>query len=97
MMPRVTLRAGSVEFRCPGCGWTHMLNTDPAQSPCWVFNGDARFPTLSPSINATRTYTAADRADERCHAFVTDGRIGFLDDCTHALAGQTIDLPEVAA
>lgn len=28
-----------------------------------------------------------------CHSFVTDGRIQYLSDCTHALAGQTIDLP----
>lgn len=30
----------------------------------------------------------------RCHSFVTDGRIEFLSDCTHALAGQTVDLPD---
>lgn len=30
----------------------------------------------------------------RCHSFVIDGRIQFLDDCTHHLKGQTIDLPE---
>lgn len=29
-----------------------------------------------------------------CHSFVTDGRIQFLGDCTHELAGQTVDLPE---
>lgn len=29
----------------------------------------------------------------RCHSFVTDGRIQFLSDSTHALAGQTVDLP----
>ena len=29
-----------------------------------------------------------------CHSFVTDGRIQFLGDCTHHLAGQTVDLPE---
>jgi hypothetical protein len=29
-----------------------------------------------------------------CHSFVTDGRIQFLEDCTHELAGQTVDLPE---
>lgn len=29
-----------------------------------------------------------------CHSFVTDGRIQYLSDCTHALAGQTIDLPD---
>jgi len=30
----------------------------------------------------------------RCHSFVRDGRIEFLSDCTHALAGQTVDLPD---
>lgn len=29
-----------------------------------------------------------------CHTFVTDGRIQFLGDCTHKLAGQTVDLPD---
>jgi Family of unknown function (DUF6527) len=28
-----------------------------------------------------------------CHSFVTQGRIQFLSDCTHELAGQTVDLP----
>jgi len=32
--------------------------------------------------------------DRICHTFVTDGRIQFLGDCTHALAGQTVDLPD---
>lgn len=27
-----------------------------------------------------------------CHSFVTDGKIQFLGDCTHALAGQTVAL-----
>ena len=27
-----------------------------------------------------------------CHSFVTDGRIQFLADCTHELAGQTVDM-----
>jgi hypothetical protein len=30
-----------------------------------------------------------------CHSFVTDGHIQFLGDCTHKLAGQTVDLPEI--
>jgi hypothetical protein len=29
-----------------------------------------------------------------CHSYVTNGRIQFLPDCTHALAGQTVDLPD---
>ena len=32
-----------------------------------------------------------------CHSFVTDGRIQFLNDCTHPLAGQTVNLPEFPA
>lgn len=30
-----------------------------------------------------------------CHSFVTDGAIQFLPDCTHALAGQTVQLPDL--
>lgn len=33
------------------------------------------------------------KVEDTCHSFVTDGRIQFLGDCTHALAGQTVDLP----
>lgn len=32
-----------------------------------------------------------------CHSFVTDGKIQFLGDCTHILAGKTVDLPEIEA
>lgn len=28
-----------------------------------------------------------------CHSYVTDGRIAFCGDSTHALVGQTVDLP----
>jgi Family of unknown function (DUF6527) len=31
--------------------------------------------------------------DTCCHSFVVSGRMQFLADCTHALAGQTIDIP----
>lgn len=29
-----------------------------------------------------------------CHSWITDGKIQFLDDCTHALVGQTVNLPD---
>lgn len=28
----------------------------------------------------------------QCHSFVTDGKIQFLDDCTHELTGQTVEM-----
>lgn len=30
-----------------------------------------------------------------CHTFITDGRVQYLGDCTHHLAGQTVDLPDL--
>lgn len=41
----------------------------------------------------SRNGIAFDSVQTVCHSFVTDGRIQFLGDCTHALAGQTVDLP----
>lgn len=41
-----------------------------------------------------RTGREAPFACRVCHSFVTDGRIHFLSDCTHALAGQTVELPD---
>lgn len=35
----------------------------------------------------------ASRVGKVCHSFVTDGCIQYLGDCTHRLAGQTVDLP----
>lgn len=35
------------------------------------------------------------RVNTVCHSFITDGRIRFLGDCTHALAGRTVDLPDL--
>jgi hypothetical protein len=31
-----------------------------------------------------------------CHSFITDGKIQYLNDCTHHLRGQTIELPELS-
>ncbi|HXR93556.1 MAG TPA: DUF6527 family protein [Steroidobacteraceae bacterium] len=33
-----------------------------------------------------------ERTDNRCHSFVTDGKIQFLSDSKHKLAGQTVPL-----
>lgn len=32
-----------------------------------------------------------------CHSFVVDGNIQFLGDCTHAMAGKTVPLPDFDA
>lgn len=75
------------QFECPGCGCSHYFDSR------WSFNGDQAKPTFTPSL---LVYAVPDAVPPvpRCHSFVRDGRIEFLGDCTHALAGQTVELPE---
>lgn len=35
------------------------------------------------------------RVDTVCHSFIIDGMIQFLGDCTHHLANQTVELPNI--
>jgi hypothetical protein len=59
-------------------------------TPCWTWNGDCDRPTLRPSVLTRGVYS--DGKDHVCHSWITDGQIHFLEDCTHSLAGQTLDL-----
>jgi hypothetical protein len=84
-MSDVVVRAGDRWlFRCPGCECAHGVNV------AWTFNGNRVLPTIRPSI---LTNHISGSVGPRCHSFVTDGRIEFLSDSTHALAGQTVELP----
>jgi hypothetical protein len=95
---KVRVAGEHVGFHCPGCNDYHQITTGPNG---WTWNGSEDAPTFTPSLLAE--YLARDDAPDdvkaalarsRCHSFVTDGRIQFLSDCGHALAGQTVDLPE---
>lgn len=85
---------GSVYFHCPGCDSTHIVQTGSDQSPRWGYNGNPASPTFTPSILVS-WFQGEERLKKVCHSFVTDGKIQFLGDCTHKLAGQTVDLPEL--
>lgn len=89
---------GYILFWCPGCDGAHMIRVASADRPGgWGFNGNAEKPTFTPSVKVT--YPGSDAGVDGappaiCHSFVTDGRVQFLADCTHARAGQTVDLPD---
>jgi len=88
------------KFWCPGCDSAHMV------SESWQINTETA--TISPSvlvygskklINEDLTGDALTAPENvtttpRCHSFVTNGQIQYLDDSTHALAGQTVELPD---
>lgn len=97
---------GRLLFWCPGCNETHQVSVRDSGGSGWGFNGDYDRPTFTPSILVRYKRRITDDEAERilageeinlpdtvCHSFVTDGRIQFLEDCTHDLAGQTVDLP----
>lgn len=92
-------------FWCPGCEEMHVVNSGwtfdgnyekPTFSPsilvtvghytpshrgdCWC-TWNERHPNDSTRFKCSR-----------CHSFVRNGRIEFLSDCSHALAGQTVEL-----
>jgi len=103
-----TSTSGTIEFMCPGCNTEHNINSSwtfngdvdkPTFNPsvlvrtghyasshkgdCWcTFNEEHKDDPTSYKCSI-------------CHSFVRDGKIQFLDDCTHALKGQTVDLPEI--
>lgn len=80
-------------FTCPGCKcdhgiWTTAQNSNGAM---WQFNGDVNNPTVSPSLKVNLIQPGK---VETCHSFIKDGKIQFLSDCYHELAGKTIELPD---
>lgn len=81
-------------FECPGCRMYHAINVSDDTEPRWVWNGDVEKPTFDPSILVC--YPLGNPSiNHICHSFVVNGRIQFLNDCTHALAGLTVDIPEL--
>ena len=88
---------GRVMFWCPGCDGAHQVGIGEGEGPRWGYNGNPDAPTFTPSVLVR--YNGRDAGIDGappavCHSFVTDGRIQFLGDCTHALAGQTVELPD---
>lgn len=91
---------------CPGCNEHHAVKVNVPYG--WGWNGSEEAPTITPSI-LVRGYNRITEDEAKrimqgehiepvptvCHSFVTNGKIQFLSDSTHALAGQTVDLPDL--
>lgn len=89
---------------CLGCKGYHRLRIRMPKYPTqqeindqknnvhglWTYSGTARKPTFRASLLVNGKGEGI-----RCHSFITDGMIQYLDDCQHELAGQTIELPEI--
>ncbi|WP_281686707.1 DUF6527 family protein [Pseudomonas citronellolis] len=98
VLERADVDEGRLYFLCPGCQMVHGISVGEGPGPRWTWNGSADRPSFQPSILVRypwRLLESGEREQVVCHSFVTDGRIQFLSDCTHELAGQTVDLPNL--
>lgn len=73
-------------FYCLGCFDWHKVGLG------WEFNNDFKKPTFSPSILVSGYNKKSEKF--RCHSFIKNGKIEYLDDCSHKLKGQTVELTE---
>lgn len=93
---------GMIGFHCPACDTMHFYYTDEYEhpGPKWEFNGDVENPTFSPSLLRSTSIPRNEAEKEnpvwypQCHLFVIDGQIQYCSDSPHALAGQTIPIPD---
>lgn len=86
---------GGLAFHCPGCNCRHVIFTGPGSGPRWMWDGEVKRPTFTPSVRVQYDGKDAGQGGAPpavCHFFVSEGRMQFLPDCTHALAGQTVDM-----
>lgn len=96
---------GMVTYWCPGCRAGHSIQYGTDRD--WTWDGNAEKPTFQPSVLVYphgRSWNDDDpmphgvagnpppRAQVRCHSFVNAGRIQYLADSEHELAGQTVDM-----
>lgn len=100
---------GRISYWCQGCKKHHVITVEGPHA--WGWNGNVEKPTFTPSVLAQGHSIVTDEKGEwtgeyhrdaagepielRCHTFITDGMVQFLQDCSHELAGQTLPLPDL--
>ena len=90
-------------FHCPACGHAHQIRVvddDGEEGRAgWTWNGSMDAPTFrgtkkDPRPSLLVNVGGANPTVPICHSVITDGKIAFIADSTHAMAGQTVDMPE---
>lgn len=91
-----------VPYNAGGPAWTFNGDIDrPTFSPSLLVRAGHYAPQFKHGDDCWCTWKAKDPEKNKtsfgcyiCHSFIRDGKIQFLTDCTHALAGQTVDIPD---
>jgi len=99
----LTSQDGLKIFYCPGCKCSHAI--DPKK---WTFNEETNTISPSVLVKHVNNHNEWEVDEDgnyvfengkvkgskmiTCHIFVKNGQIQYLNDCTHELAGQTVDM-----
>lgn len=84
---------GSLSFYCPGCETYHQIIPDTVAGvgPRWKIRAVNPL-TVEPSVLVRYGNMPG---SSRCHFFIRNGHFQYLNDCTHELAGQMIEMEAV--
>ena len=72
-------------FYCPACGFCHSLDNK------WFITWLNDKPSATPSIVCDYPW-GEERTMQRCHSYIEHGIIKYLNDCTHNLKGQSVQM-----
>lgn len=88
----IEFHKGELSHWCPACDMRHIILTNDWEhsGPRWEWNGDVTKPTYSPSVKTE--WKTKDTLI--CHFFMKEGKIQFLNDCTHDMASTIVDIPD---
>lgn len=82
----------ALAFHCPGCNHYHAFQVERGSTnpdgPIWDWNQDMEKPTFHPSLMVNRG------AANQCHFVVKEGKISYLNDSYHELAGRVVNMQE---
>lgn len=109
MKSKINRVGDRIEFWCAPCNTIHAINggwqwngseTAPTFTPSVLVRSGHYGEQYKVGDSCWCTYNAARPAEDKvsfkcylCHSYVTDGKIQYLNDCSHDLKGQTIELP----
>lgn len=95
-MAKVKMTSHGPVHWCPGCNDYHIVYTEdfaPHSRARWVWDGRYDTPTVTPAVLIK--YGSQETPRAVCHYFLRKGKLRFIEPTTHALAGMTVDLPEL--
>jgi len=83
---------GVLIYWCPGCRTYHGAYLKDHEGGRWTWNGSLSHPTITPSMLYPGFVDSP-----CCHHYVREGKLEFLRDCGHKLAGTTQDMEDEEA